>query len=50
MKVYSINNAIVYVRILHVSISEQQDKRGDKNKARFKFYYLLSCKFFFFFQ
>jgi hypothetical protein len=43
--VYSINNAIVYVRISDISISGQQNNKEDKNKARFKYYYyLLSSK------
>ena len=39
--VYSINNAIVYVRISDISISGQQNNKEDKNNARFKYYYYL---------
>jgi hypothetical protein len=42
--VYSINNAIVYVRISDISISGQQNNQEDKNNARFKYYYYLLKK------
>ena len=39
--VYSINNAIVYVRISDLSISGQQNNKEDKINARFNYYYYL---------
>jgi hypothetical protein len=39
--VYSINNAIVYIRISNISISGQQNSKEDKNQARFKYYYFV---------
>ena len=39
--VYSINNAIVYVRLSDISISGQQNNKEDKNNARFNYYYYL---------
>ncbi|NJB81736.1 glycosyltransferase [Wenyingzhuangia aestuarii] len=42
--VYSITNAIVYVRISDISISGQQNNQEDKNNARFKYYYYLLKK------
>lgn len=48
-EIYSINEAIVYVRITDLSISGRKDNNKLKSKAKFDFYYyLLAWKFHFF--